>query len=159
VAILRERNEVRDLRAIRKQAQHLDRFLTTFARSTGWLSPGDEAEAAADMAAGFKNRDAAIRLLVPTLECINELRLLAAELNRLGIAPPPPSHSDPLARYFVEAMATAYKAICGRKPPRSRKGPFVDLLATAWLDLGFPWPPPNTSLDVWLGQKVEAYRL
>ena len=109
------------------------------------------------MAAGFKNRDAKpkIRLLVPTLECINELRLLAAELNRLGITPPPPSRSDPLARGFVAAMAVAYKAICGREPPRSRKGPLVRLIAAAWSDLRFRLPPDNTSLQDWLGQKVE----
>lgn len=158
VAVARTRHERHDLRVAREQAQRLGRLLTLIERGARRLPPGDAAVVAADIAAGFAHPDASsvIGLLVPAIECINEMRALAIELRRFDIAPPPPSRSDPLARYFVEAMAAAYKAIRALQPPRSRKGPFVDLLAAAWLDLDFPWPSPDTSLESWLGQKAEA---
>ena len=152
-------DERHDLRVAREQAQRLGRLLTLIERGARRLPPGDAAGGlTADIAAGFAHPDASsvIGLLVPAIECINEMRALAIELRRFDIAPPPPSRSDPLARYFVEALAAAYKAIRALQPPRSRKGPFVDLLAAAWLDLDFPWPSPDTSLESWLGQKAEA---
>ena len=158
VAIARTRYERHELRAAREWAQRLGYLLTLVERAAKRLPPGDAAVVAADMAAGFAHPDASsvIGLLVPTIECINAMCALAIVLRRFDIAPPPPPRSDPLARYFVEAMAAAYKAMHALQPPRSRKGPFVDLLAAAWLDLDFPWPSPDTSLEGWLGQKAEA---
>ena len=136
VAILRERHERHDLRAAREQAQHLDRLLTTFKCTTGWLPPGDAAATAADMAAGFA--------------------------QSIGFNGPPPArashrkhqratrhwHSNASLHHraaaavtlrsagevFRHAMTAAFKAIRERNflsskrllPPRSRKGPFVD---------------------------------
>jgi len=122
------------------------------------LPPADAAAVAADMAAGFEIPDASpvAGLLVQTIENIKETGLLAAELRRFDIVPPPPSRSDPLARYFVEAMAEAHIARLSRPPPRGRSGPFVNLLAAAWGDLDFPWPRRDTPLEDWLGRKVEA---
>ena len=158
---MRAHHERHDLRAARERARRLGRLLTIVERAAGWLPPGDAADVAAAMAAGFKNPDASsvIGPLVQIIENINEQRLLAAELRRFDIAPPPPSRSDPLERYFVEAMGAAHVAILLSPPPRSRSGPFVNLLAAAWRDLGFPGPPRDTPLEDWLGQKVEAYRL
>ena len=158
IAIARARHEQHDLRVAREQAQRLVRLLGIVERYAKLLPPGDAATVAADMAAGFEIPDASpvAGLLAQTIENIKETGLLAAELRRFEIAPPPPSRSDPLARYFVEAMAEAHIARLSRTPPRGRSGPFVNLLAAAWRDLQFPWPPRDTPLEDWLGRKVEA---
>jgi hypothetical protein len=146
------------LRTAREDVQRLLRLLEIVRRYVKRLPPGDAAAVAADMATGFKIPEASplAGLLVQTIESIKEASLLAEELRRLDIAPPPPSRSDPLARYFVEAMAEAHVALLSRPPSHSRMGPFVHLLASAWRDLAFPRPLRDTPLEDWLGRKVEA---
>jgi hypothetical protein len=158
IAVARAYHEQHDLPAAREDVRRLLRLLAIVERYAARLPPDDAAEVAADMAAGFKIPDASpvAGLLSQIIENINETRFLATEMRRLDMAPPPPSRSDPLARYFVEAMAEAHVARLSRPPPRSRIGPFVRLLAAAWRDLGFPQPPRDTPPEDWLGQKVEA---
>ena len=162
IALVREHRERSERRESRNRAQRLAKFLDKFDRETAWLTADDVAVVASEIAEGFTLTDTTGSVatpLVQILEDIHSLRSWAAELRRFDIAPPPPSNSDPLARYFVEAMAAAYVALKGTQPPRSRKGAFSSLLEAAWIDLKFPEPSSETSIESWLGQKVEVYRV
>ena len=158
IAVVREHRERSELRAARDRAQRLTKFLDKFERETAWLIAGDAAVVASEIAEGFAvtNTTGSVATpLVQILEDMNSLRAWAVELHKFAIAPSPPSNSDPLARAFVEAMAAAYVALRELQPPHARKSWFVNLIAAAWLDLNFPWPSPETSVENWLGQKVE----
>jgi hypothetical protein len=163
LAAVRARHESVDLRKARGQAKRLIKLLKNVERdSAKWFPTCDVAAAAADLSVGFAGKDDAsvIQPLVQIIESLNSLRDWSAELNkRASLTSPPPSRSDPLARYFVEAMAVAHLARRKKQPPSGRTGPFVDLLEAAWLDLGFPKPTDEEGFDhtlkVWLGTKVE----
>ena len=158
IAVVHEHRERSELREARDRAQRLTKFLDKFDRETARLTAGDAAIVASEIAEGFvvTNTTGSVAIpLVQIIEDINSLRSWALELHKFAIAPPPPSNSDPLARAFVEAMAAAYGALRELQPPHTRKSWFVNLIAAAWLDLNFPWPSPETSVENWLGQKVE----
>ena len=159
VAVVREHRERSELREARDRAQRLTKFLDKFDRETAWLIADDVAVVASEIAEGFALTNATGSVATPLVQIIEDivsLRSWAVELHKFDIARAPPSHSDPLAKAFVEAMAAAYVALRVSQPPHSRKGPFVDLIAAAWLDLDFPWPSSETSVENWLGQKVEC---
>jgi hypothetical protein len=159
VAVVREHRERNELRESRDRAKRLIKLLDKFDRESAWLAAGDVAVVASEIAQGFsikKNTGSIATPLVQILESVSYLRMWLAELHQFDIAPSPPSNSDPLARAFVEVMAAAFMALTGSQPPHSRQGPFVNLIAAAWLDLSFPWPSPETSVENWLGQKVES---
>jgi len=162
IAVVRERHERADLRKAREHAKLLFELLDNVERDAAkkWFPTGDVAVAAADISEGFvKPDDVAVSMVQPLVQIIdgiNSLRSWAAELRRFDIIRSPPSNSDPLARCFVEAMGTAYLARRKKQPPHGRTGPFVDLIAAGWLDLGFPPPPSKADLKDWLGRKTEA---
>jgi hypothetical protein len=159
IAVVREHHERSELREARNRAQRLTKFLDKLDRETAWLTSGDVAVFASEIAEGFavtNTTGSVVTPLVQILEDIHSLRSWAAKLRNFDFTPPPPSNSLPLARYFVEAMAAAYATLKGTQPPRSRKGAFPNLLEAAWLDLDFPLPSPETSVENWLGQKLES---
>jgi hypothetical protein len=162
VAIVRTRRERSDLREARKNAKDLIKLLKNIERDAAklkWLPAGDVSAVAAELSEGFAATDATslvVEPLVNILENIDGLRSWTTGLQaRVRIAPAQPSHSDPLARQFIEAMATAHRAWRGTEPPSGRTGRFVNLLEAAWADIGFPDPPPTIELKEWLGAKVE----
>ena len=159
IAVIREHRERSELRAARDRAKRLTKSLDKFDRETAWLTAVDVAVVASEIAEGFAvtNTTGSVATpLVQIIEDINSLRSWAVELHKFVIAPSPPSNSDPLARAFVEAMAATYVALRESRPPHTRKSPFVNFIAAAWLDLNFPWPSPETSVENWLGQKVKS---
>jgi hypothetical protein len=167
IAVARARHEGDDLRKAREHAKRLmtllDKIESNAADEFPEFQDGDIATAAADLAVGFVTPDPTFSIaqpLVHIIEDIASLRSWAVELRkRASIAPPPPSRSGPLARYFIDAMADAHRAWREVQPPSGRTGPFVDLLEAAWLDLGFPKPVDkegdDLALKVWLGMRVE----
>jgi hypothetical protein len=161
IAEVRARTESSDLREARAHAEQLLKLLEIVERDAAKCFPaGDAGAAAADLSLGFVKTADAISVVQPLVEIIgniDSLRTWGTELQkRASIAPSPASHSDPLARYFIQAMRVAYLARRKKQPPRGRSGPFIRLLAAAWLDLGFPRPPASKDdLEGWLGQKVQ----
>ena len=114
IAVVREHRERSELRAARDRAQRLTKSLDKFDRENAWLTAGDVAVVASEIAEGFAvtNTTGSVATpLVQIIEDINSLRSWALELHKFAVAPPPPSNSDPLARAFVEAMAAAYVAL------------------------------------------------
>jgi len=158
IAVFHEHHERHELRKARDLARRLDKLLKTLDQETAGLFPeGDSAVIAADIAQGFLKPTSVV---APLVEIIDSLRASADMLRRFQIKPSPPSRSDPLARAFLEALGKAYKYWIKTQPPRSRQSAFVKLAAAAWLDLDFPLPRPDTSLEHWLGTKVERlYRV
>ena len=145
VAVVREHRERSELRQARDRAQRLTKFLDKLGHQTTWLTAGDVAVVASEIAEGFAvtNTTGSVATpLVRIIEDIDSLRSWAVELHKFDITPSPPSNSDPLARAFVEAMAAAYVALRESRPPHTRKSPFVNFIAAAWLDHNFPWPTP-----------------
>jgi hypothetical protein len=156
VAVAHEYQERIGRRTARERAKRVLGLLDGVEREAAGLFPGDAATNAAEIDQGFaSNNRASIQSLVQIMEGVKFLSEHAAELRRIGIADPPPSNSDPLARYFIDAMAKAYIKRLGRRPGSGRKGPFVDLVTAAWIDLGFPQPESSDDLQEWLGTKVE----
>jgi hypothetical protein len=159
VAVAREYQERIGRRTARKRAKRVLGWLDGVEREAAGLFPGDAATNAAEIDQGFaSNNRASIQALVQIMEGVKSLSEWAAELRRIGIADPPPPHSDPLARHFIDLMASAYIARLGREPGSGRKGPFVDLVTAAWIDLDFPQPEASDDLQEWLGTKVERRR-
>jgi hypothetical protein len=156
-----ERDILKKARGRAKRLKALEDKITSDADGLfpGLFPNGDIAVAAAELSVGFpKPHDPAVSVVQPLVHMIESLILFrswAAELP--GVAPPPPSNSDPLARNFVEAIGIAYLAHRKKQPPHGRTGPFVNLLAAAWLDVGFPVPRRRREdLSDWLGKKAEA---
>jgi hypothetical protein len=160
LAKIRACQELDVLKKARGRAKRLQALGDKIASDADGLFPdGDVAVAAADLSAGFaKPHDPAVSVVQPLvhmIESLNVFRAWAAVLP--GVAPPPPSNSDPLARYFVEAIGIAYLARRRKQPPHGRTGPFVNLLAAAWLDVGFPVSRRRQDdLWDWLGKKAET---
>ena len=164
IAKIRALHELDVLKTARDRAKRLKALDDKVASDADALFPGlfpdgDVAAAAADLSFGFtRPHDPTISVVQPLVQMIvslNAFRAWAAKLP--SIAPPPPSNSDPLARYFVEAIGMAYLARRRKQPPHGRTGPFVNLLASAWLDVGFPVPRRRQDhLWDWLGKKAEA---
>ena len=164
VANTRASYELVVLKMARGRAKRLKALASGVAHDADALFPGlfpdgDIAVAAADLSVGFTRPHgpaiSVIQPLVHMIESINIFRAWAATLPL--IAPPPPPNSDPLARFFVEAMGIAYLARRKKQPPHGRTGPFVNLLASSWLDIGFPVPRRRQDqLWDWLGKKAEA---
>lgn len=61
--------------------------------------------------------------------------------------------------YFILHAALGYGALTNKPAPIGRSGPFVNLLAAAWMDFGWPVPPRQTDISGWLGQQVEKHPL
>jgi hypothetical protein len=174
VAVFRAEQERVDLRNARHMALSLVKLLAKLdqARKDAKIIP-DSSDGAviADLATGFASSEAdVVTPLMRVMEDLNSLRSWSAELRKFDIASPPPSSSEPLSRAFIEMMGRAYVARLDKQPPKSRVGPFVNLLAAAWLDLGFPTPEPRKivgagadtteqRLKDWLGPKVERLPL
>ena len=164
IAKFRAHHELDVLKAVRGRAKRLKALEDKIASDADALFPdlfpdGDVAVAAADLSVGFtRSHDPAVSIvqsLVQMIESLNGFRSWAATLP--SIALPPPPNSDPLARYFVEAIGIAYLVRRRKQPPHGRTGPFVNLLAAAWLDVGFPVPRRRRDhLWDWLGKKAEA---
>lgn len=165
IAKARARHELDDLRKARERAKSLMTLLDNIESNAAddWFPNDDVAAAAADLSVGFATPEPTFSIaqaLVHIIEDIISLRSWAVELReRAIIASPPPSRSDPLARYFIDALAAAHIAWRELEPPSGRTGPFVDLLEAGWLDLGFPKPVDkegdDSALKIWLGTKVE----
>jgi hypothetical protein len=173
VAQFRIDQERVDLRNARRMALSLIKLLAKLdqARKDAKIIP-DSSDGAviADLATGFAPSEAdVVTPLMRVMEDLNSLRSWSAELRKFDIAPPPPSSSEPLSRAFIEMMGRAYVARLDKQPPKSRAGPFVDMIAAAWLDIGFPLPEPRKivgggedrteRLKGWLGPKVEELPL
>jgi hypothetical protein len=173
VAQFRTDQERVGLRNARRMALSLIKLLAKLdqARKDAKIIP-DSSDGAviADLATGFASSEAdVVTPLVRVMEDLNSLRSWSAELRKFDIAPPPPSSSEPLSRAFIEMMGRAYVARLDKQPPKSRVGPFVDMIAAAWLDIGFPLPEPRKivgsgedrteRLKGWLGPKVEELLL
>jgi hypothetical protein len=160
IAVARAHHERAARRKERENAKRLIGLFDHVEREVAEIFPAendegtknDDATKAAEIAVGFGA--GAATALVQIIEGFGSLASWVAELRRIGIAEPPPSRSDPLARSFIDAMASAYRARCGEQPPATRSGPFVDLLAAAWSDLGL-LVPAGSDLPEWLGTKVE----
>ena len=158
IAVMHENHEQIDLQKARKRAKGFIRWLKAIqSKADKYFPDGD----VTDMAEGFAatpTESNATPLVQITVDFAS-LRAWTAELQQIGIAASGPSNSDPLGKHFVIAMKKAHLSLTGEPAPHSRKGPFVNLLAAAWEDLDFPWPSSETSLEAWLGSKVERYRI
>jgi hypothetical protein len=80
--------------------------------------------------------------LLPVLErLVGDLTWLGQATKRLRVTEPMPSRAEPLAKWFIKTMLREYRNIHkdpAARPPGTRDGPFAQLLAAAWRDLGFP---------------------
>ena len=86
VAVGREHRERSELREARDRAQRLTKFLDNFDRETAWLTAGDVAVVASEIAEGFAvtNTTGSVATpLVQIIEDINSLRSWAVELRRV----------------------------------------------------------------------------
>jgi hypothetical protein len=168
VAQFRTEQERDDLRNARRMALRLIKFLAKLDqdRRDARIPHSSDGAVIADLATGFAPSEAdLVTPLMRVMDDLNSLLSWTAELRKFEIAPPPPSSSEPLSRAFIEMMGRAYVARLDKQPPKSRAGPFVNLIAAAWLDLRFPLPKPRKivgagedrteRLKGWLGPKVE----
>lgn len=66
-----------------------------------------------------------------------------------------------LAWFFIHQMASQYRDMFDRPTPRGNTGPFVELVAAAWTDLGWPVPRDRTghthNVADWLGTQIEKH--
>jgi hypothetical protein len=74
----------------------------------------------------------------------------------------PNTNRNVLSWHFINEMASRYEKLTGTKPSVSKSGPFVRLLAAAWLDVDFPQPEDREGraredLEGWLGDLVEKH--
>jgi hypothetical protein len=162
IADTRATIERTEIRRARRDMQHLHKTLDKIDRLTRWLpNKADVAGLAADLSRGVApaGSRSAIQSLVHTIEATRDLRQWGAALREFKIAKAPPSHSDPLAKHFINLMARMFRFYRKKDPPRGRTGPFVHFLVAAWTDLKFPVPKDNDGNPIdfvtWLGQKVE----
>jgi hypothetical protein len=170
VALIMEVNVRQRRPRVRDKARRMVKLLDNIDRQIGWLVAGDDDDDddyhASEIAEGFVPAigsvpepghvypaEPLVSELIYAIKSISLLRRIL--LAQFAIRPAGRQRADPLARYFIEAMADAYVNSRGTHPPRGRSGPFVNLIAAAWRDRGFPIPsePP---LEDWLGQKVEV---
>jgi hypothetical protein len=138
------------------------KVLDNIERQIGWLIAADNDDAFG-IARGFVPAQPkpdhpfpAEQLLSQIISRIKSIQNLRRRLlAQFAVRPAGRLRADPLARYFIEAMADAYVKERGTRPPRGRSGPFVNLVAAAWRDRRFPIPA-ETPLEDWLGLKVEV---
>jgi hypothetical protein len=130
----------------REEARRIIKLLDTIDRqAAGWIDPADDEHTTRlsnvfvptfKRVPGFRSPE---RLLSQVFSDIQSIRKLRRQLtSRFTISRA--ERGDQLARYFIEVMASTYKNGRGKRPPRGRSGPFVNLVAAAWRDLGFPIP-------------------
>jgi hypothetical protein len=67
--------------------------------------------------------------------------------SRWQAPPPGKSRSDPFTRNFISTLARYWRLRSGELPGRSKRGPFVDFLSTAWRAMALHSPVPDDELE------------
>jgi len=73
----------------------------------------------------------------------------------------PLGKTDPLTDAFIWQLIIHWTKRTGKRPSKSKSGPFVRYVAAAWNDVRFPIPldaeGQERALELWLGSRVDAH--
>lgn len=98
-------------------------------------------------------QNASAKELLQHLAFVDRLICAFARAERHPELPAP--RSDPHTRYLIHDLARVWKEHTGRRPARSKTGPFVRFVALVWRLLKSPAPVKDSGLEGWLGQRIE----
>jgi hypothetical protein len=147
IAVVRAAQELRDYPAARERAALYAASIQKIAD----LARARVNDDAIDLSAGFqakKSNSNYVSITSPFLQIAEGLRSVMDGykdlISHFEVRRPKASHTEALARHFVQLMSDFHMYPNRKRPPRSKSGPFARFLQDAWVDLQFPELPDFT---------------